>query len=153
MATKKIISGGQTGADRAGLKIAKELGIDTGGWLPKGCFAHDGNHPEFIKMYNMKEHTIAKYPPRTANNVRDSDGTVRFASNFNSPGERLTLKMIESYKKPYYDVNINNPPDIDDFKEWITKNNIVTLNVAGNSELSSPGIESFVMTYLRNAFK
>lgn len=147
----KIISGGQTGADRGALRIAKELGIETGGYMPKYFLALDGKHPEFADLYNMKEHASIAYPPRTATNVRDSDGTVRFAGNFNSPGTMLTLKMIKKYGKPYYDIDINNPGSVLDFRKWLNDNNIKVLNVAGNSELSSPGIEDFVVGYLRDA--
>lgn len=150
---KKIISGGQTGADRAGLIVAKEMGIETGGWMPFGFIAHDGKHPEFALLYNIKEHKSFKYPPRTAVNVKESDGTVRFASNFNSPGVILTLKMINQYKKPYFDIDINNPVDIDEFRLWLKKNNINVLNVAGNSESSSPGIEFIVKDYLRKSLQ
>lgn len=89
MLLTKIISGGQTGADMGALKVAKELGLETGGTMPKSFIAHDGEHPEFATLYNIKEHASPKYPPRTACNVRDSDATVRFASNFDSPGENI----------------------------------------------------------------
>jgi hypothetical protein len=77
------------------------------------------------------------------------EGTIRFASNFNSPGELCTLKAIKKYEKPYIDVNVKSPIKIQEVVDWINKNEIYTLNVAGNSEKTSPGIEKFVFVYLR----
>ena len=70
----KIISGGQTGADRGGLEAGKELGL--------------------------VEHTSSSYPPRTVDNVRNSDGTIIFG-NINSPGCKLTISTCIKFKKPY----------------------------------------------------
>lgn len=148
----KIISGGQTGADRAALIVASEIGIETGGYMPLGFLALDGYHPEFSELYGIKQHSSPKYPPRTALNVKESDGTIRFATNFNSPGEKLTLKMIQQYKKPYFDIDLNNPKDFEELKDWILENNIKILNIAGNTELKSPGIQKFVYDYLIKFF-
>lgn len=146
----KIISGGQTGADRAGLEIGKELGLETGGWMPKGFLAQDGYHPEFAQLYGIQEHESPKYGPRTYCNVRDSDGTVRIASDFGSPGEILTLKAIHYYEKPWFNVPIEDIGDPKVFIDWIKKYNIKTLNVAGNSERTSPGINKIAKEFLRN---
>lgn len=146
---KKIISGGQTGADQSGLRAAKNFGIMTGGWLPKGCITMDGPCPDLLEEYNMQEHESG-YALRTEANVRDSDGTIRFASNFKSPGERCTLKAIKWFKRPYIDVNIVNPRPWHEVILWISENRIETLNIAGNSEYSSPGIDIVVYEYLSN---
>ncbi len=93
MPLRKIISGAQTGADRAGLDAAVELGLETGGWIPHGGRIDEGNHPELIPLYGLKETFGPDYPTRTLNNVLDSDGTVLFG-NMNSPGRcvaRLTV--------------------------------------------------------------
>jgi len=149
----KIISGGQTGADRAGLIAARNFNIDTGGWMPKGYKAHDGYHPEFSQLYNIKEHSSPQYPPRTALNVKESDGTIQFASNFNSPGELLTSKMIIQYNKPRMLININTKlTKPDDVINWIIENKIKTLNIAGNSERTSPGIQDYVIEFLSEMF-
>lgn len=148
---KKIISGGQTGVDLAALKIAQEFGIETGGWMPKGFKNQTGNHPEYKELYGMMEHTSPKYPPRTALNVKESDGTLRIAVNFNSTGEVLTMQMIRQYSKPYLDIDAL----IDDITpeqvvEWILNNQIRVLNIAGNSERTAKNIEQFAMAYLHN---
>lgn len=149
----KVVSGGQTGADIAGLKAATEVGLKTGGWMPKGFKASDGEHPEFAGQFGLKEHTSPTYPPRTALNVKESDGTIRFASNFNSPGELLTAKLIRQYQKPSISIDIRSqittPRDVAD---WIIENNIKVLNIAGNSEKTSPGIELFVKQFLIEVF-
>jgi predicted Rossmann-fold nucleotide-binding protein len=71
----RIVSGGQTGADRAGLDVAIELGISHGGWVPQGRLAEDGEVPA---LYNLRETRTRNCLERTKLNVRDSDGTVIF---------------------------------------------------------------------------
>ena len=94
---QKVISGGQTGADRAGLIAAHSMGMKTGGFMPRGFRAEDGNHPEFADKFDIQEHRSAEYPPRTALNVQMSDGTIRFATNWRTRGEQLTLRKIHEF--------------------------------------------------------
>jgi hypothetical protein len=148
----KVISGGQTGADIAGVKAAKAFGLQTGGTMPKGFKTLDGPKPEYFDLYGMVEHSSDKYPPRTAANVREAHGTVRFAKNFNSYGEKCTLKYIKLYGTPHFDVSVTDPPPVEYFVQWLENNNIMVLNVAGNSHKSSPNIEFFVINYLTHAF-
>lgn len=148
----KIISGGQTGADIAGLKAAKKYNLETGGWLPKDCITLDGPKLEYIEIYKMKE-SHGGYAIRTESNVKDSDGTIRFASDFSSSGEKCTLRAINWYKKPHLKIDIKKPIEKEKVIEWIKKNNIKVLNIAGNSEQTSPGIENFVFSYLCEIFK
>lgn len=135
---KKVISGGQTGADQGGLYAAKMLGIDTGGWAPRGWLTSEGPEPRLGSFYGLKENDRPGYPARTYSNARDSDGTIRLAFNFNSPGEKCTLKAIQQYNKPYFDVNLNNTPPINNVVDWLTANNIEILNIAGNAEKHPP---------------
>ena len=153
MILEQVISGGQTGADRAGLIAAKAMGIATGGWMPFGFLAFDGEHPEFAELYGMTEMASRRYPPRTAMNVLHSDGTLRFATNWNSPGEWLTAKLCEQYGKPYLDVTLGGEISPVDVMRWLTNKNIRVLNVAGNSERTSPGIEEHVILFLDRAFQ
>ncbi len=145
---EKIISGGQTGADQGGLEAGKEFGILTGGWMPKGFLTENGKCPELKEKFNLNEHSSEKYPPRTFTNARDSDGTIRFAVDFSSPGELCTLKAINQYSKPYIDIDVKDPIDIDLVVKWVNNNNIKTLNVAGNKESTYPGIQKFTREYL-----
>lgn len=128
---KKVISGGQTGIDRLGLEIAKELGIETGGTAPPNFYTENGCD-ESLKNFGLK--TIEQnckgnqfYQARTAKNVFDSNGTVYFKTNSDSAGFICTKNYAKKYKKPFI-VN----PSLSEFIQWIDKNNISVLNVAGN---------------------
>jgi len=145
---KKLISGGQSGADVTALKVAKALGLETGGWIPKGFKTENGSKPELGELYNLEEHTSEHYQPRTYTNVRDSDATLRIAKNFDSPGEKCTLKAILQYDKPYFDVDMMNPRPVGEVLDWLKENDIETLNVAGNRESSAFGITLFAEEYL-----
>lgn len=145
---EKIISEAQTGADQAGLIAAEKMGLLTGGTIPKGCKTLSGPNPQLLKRFNLKESESSSYPVRTEQNVIDSDGTIRFAKTFSSPGERCTFRAINKHLKPCFDVDLLNPPPHDEVVEWVLKNKIRVLNVAGNSEQTAPGIEKFVVDYL-----
>src|SRR4051812_44710113 len=107
MSLEMIRSGGQTGADESGLWVAKKFGLKTGGVIPKGFRTLIGARPELGRLYGLMEHASDNYVPRTYQNVRDADGTVRLAGNFDSRGEICTLKAINEYKKPYFDVDLS----------------------------------------------
>lgn len=150
---KKCISGGQCGVDLVGVYIAKKYGYEVGGTMPKGFITQFGNKPEYAQLYNMVEHKSSSYVPRTYDNVKNSDGTIRIAYNFNSPGEICTLKAIHQYKKPYIDVDLNNPIPPSDIIKWLDVNQIETLNIAGNSEKTTPGIHEASGLYMNILFK
>lgn len=152
MIIKRLISGMQTGADQGGLIAAKKAGIPTGGWATKGWRTEDGPNPELGNMYGLVEHESPDYAKRTAANVHDSNGTIRFAYAFGTAGERCTLKNIRWYNKPYFDVKVLEPPPPEEVAQWIVANNIEVLNVAGNRESSWPGMEKFVVEYLGKVF-
>jgi hypothetical protein len=149
----KVISGGQNGADQAGLRAAKACGLATGGWLPKGCKTLDGPRPDLLIEYGMQEHSSTAYPPRTEANVRDSDGTLRFAEDFSSPGERCTLKAIKWFNRPYLNIDTKNPLSKQEVLLWLKKHDIKVLNIAGNSEQTAPGIGECVFGYLKELFE
>lgn len=150
---KMVISGAQTGADIAGISTAAKFGIKTGGTMPKGFKTLIGPKPDWAEKYGLKESDSPKYPPRTYDNVFNSDGTIRFASNFNSPGEKCTLKFINQCQKFYKDIDVMNPLPIEDVVKWINDNNIEILNVAGNSEKTCNGIGLEVENYLTELFQ
>jgi len=141
----KIISGGQTGADTGGLLAAKELNIQTGGTAPKGYRTETGSDFNLRDIFNLSEHSSDKYPPRTAANVKNSDGTVLFG-NMNSPGCKMTIKFCQQMNKPYI---IN--PSVNQLREWINLNNIRILNCAGNRESKNIGIQERVKNHLVRA--
>lgn len=154
MRLTKVISGGQTGADLAGLKSAKAHGIPTGGWMPKGFLAQDRLHPEYAEMYGMRETQESHYPPRTALNVKESDGTLRFAGDWESRGEKLTKQMTIQYHKPEMPVTVGSCvlEGWDRVIAWIKENKIQVLNIAGNSEETWPGIGLSVECWLDSLF-
>ena len=97
----KIVSGGQTGVDRAGLEAAIALGLPYGGWVPKGRLAEDGVVP--LKYAGMQEHTSSNYAVRTKANVRDSDATLIIAPSLPlSGGTMLTLRTAERLHRPHH---------------------------------------------------
>jgi len=153
---EKVISGGQTGADQAGLIAAREFGIATGGWMPQGHQTSTGPNPELAREFGLKEHH-GGYAERTETNVRASDGTLRIAGTFNTLGEKCTLKWIRHHGKPSLDVAMNAPIAVEDVVEWINRHEICVLNVAGNREPKSrtalaSGITDFAVDFLRQLF-
>ncbi|MDR3667998.1 MAG: putative molybdenum carrier protein [Ignavibacteriaceae bacterium] len=140
----KIISGGQTGADIAGLKFAKNYGIPTGGYTPKEYMTEEGKKPELKDLYGLLE-CNGSYGERTILNVKESDGTVVFADKM-SDGSFLTIETCQKEDKPCL---LN--PTVEELLKWINDNNIKVLNVAGNRESVSPGIELRVYKFLEEA--
>ncbi len=139
MAVTKIISGGQTGADMGGLLAGRELGIETGGTAPKNWNTEDGPDTS-LPSFGLTQ-GVGGYKFRTILNLRMSDGTVIFGRP--SAGSILTAKHCRDQEKPY----ILNPGTLA-FLKWIVENDIHVLNVAGNRESVSPGIETKVKDYL-----
>ena len=148
----KIISGGQTGADIAGLKVAKKYEIQTGGYMPKGYKTLEGNKPEYKDTYSMKETNTPYYGYRTELNARESDCTIWFGENKKSSGRTCTFNAIKKHNKPHMDIDINKFPSIDQVVEWITTNKYNIINIAGNSETTTPGIEKIASTYMDQLF-
>lgn len=146
---KKIISGGQTGADRAGLDASRLLSIPTGGYCPIGFLTEKGKDIS-LKKYKLKELNTSKYEDRTVKNVLTSDGTVIFCKTKNNciigEGTRLTYETTINFDKP---VIIN--PTKRKFLNWLGKYEIEILNVAGNRESQFPGIYNKVKFFLINA--
>jgi hypothetical protein len=164
----KVISGGQTGVDISGLRAAKSLGIETGGWMPRQYMTHDGSHPEYATEYGVK--VFGSYKDRTWMNVKASDITIRIAKDWNSSGENCTLNALKHYGKTYWDVEVANNGDdgqlmfvncvknsIDVVSTLIVAakpyQKITTVNIAGNSEKTCPGIEEISLVFLTELFK
>jgi hypothetical protein len=125
----KIVSGAQTGADRAGLDWAIFHDIPHGGWCPKGRKAEDGEIPPH---YALTETPSASYLQRTERNVRDSDGTVIFTMATKlTGGSKLTADAAKKLGKPWLHLSAGNYSPAADLLEFIAANNIKVLNVAG----------------------
>jgi hypothetical protein len=140
METLTIVSGGQTGADRAALDVAMELGIPHGGWVPKGRAAEDGAIPA---RYRVTETESSAYDERTKLNVQDSDGTLIIARGPLTGGTALTRDHARALGKPVLVIDISGA-SIDGaarkIGEWIERGKIKTLNVAGPRASQDPTI-------------
>ena len=143
---EKIISGGQTGVDRAALDVAMELGIPCGGWCPQGRRAEDGRIPD---SYPLQEASSPDYPLRTRLNVEDSDGTLILSRGSPQGGTALTLKLARKLNKPFLLVNLARKPEASDVQQWIQNNHVRILNVAGPREGESAGIFEEAYAFLR----
>jgi hypothetical protein len=129
---KKIISGGQTGADQAGLDAAIKNNIPHGGAIPKGRMTENDVLPA---KYNLKEMTTKSYSKRTEKNVMDSDGTVIFTQGRLTGGSLLTQKKAIEHGKPVIHLDLI-AVDIKQagvaLHQFIIDKNVEVLNVAGS---------------------
>jgi Circularly permutated YpsA SLOG family len=146
MMIEKIISGGQTGVDRAALDAALALGIPCGGWCPKGRRAEDGRIPE---RYPLEEASSSEYPVRTQMNVEDSDGTLVLSSGSPRGGTALTIKLARRLNKPYLLIDLSQKADPRKVRDWLKNNAIQVLNVAGPREGEASGIHEKTSSFLR----
>jgi hypothetical protein len=142
----RIVSGGQTGADRGALDAAISLGIPHGGWCPLGRLAEDGAIPD---CYQLSETDSTNYRVRTEQNVIDSDATLIFFRQSLYGGTELTRRLASQHAKPYLLVNTREPADVRSIREWLNRERIGVLNVAGPRESSAPGIQQEVDALLR----
>lgn len=141
----RIVSGGQTGVDRAALDVALELGLPCGGWCPKGRRALDGSIP---LRYPLKESESRDYSVRTRLNVQDSDATLILNCGELSGGTAYTLQVSEELEKPFLVVNVDNPADPVAVRQWVENSRIRTLNIAGPRENKCPGIYQQARSFL-----
>jgi len=141
----KIVSGGQTGVDRAALDVAMALGIPHGGWCPRGRLAEDSVIPP---QYGLTETDSPKYAVRTEKNVIDSDGTLILCRGETSGGTELTRQLALEHGKPCLVVDLNRPLPADDVYGWISESRIETLNVAGPREGPNAGISAQAREFL-----
>jgi hypothetical protein len=147
----KIISGGQTGVDRAALDFALENQIPCGGWCPKGRIAEDGPIPF---RYPLRETDSTDYRVRTKANVRDSDATLILFCNELGNGTGLTKQFAEKLNKPYFLLRFGEDlfGSIGNFHNWMKMNRIKTLNIAGPRESSEPGIYDEALSCFEKIF-
>jgi Circularly permutated YpsA SLOG family len=154
MMLKKVISGGQTGVDRAGLDAAINAGIPVGGYCPKGRKAEDGTIPEIYPLIEL-ESPEPYY--RTEKNVIESDGTLILNKGQVSQGTKLTHDFTVTYGKPCLIIQLENPIEPTHVVRWIRWQFINVLNIAGPRESKLPeGIYSDAISYLEkviNALK
>jgi hypothetical protein len=154
---KRVISGGQTGVDRAALDAAMTLGIEVGGWCPKGRKALDGVIPE---KYLLTETRGKSYQTRTKWNVRDSDASLILCLGEPSGGTALTIKYCEQIGKPYHVHRLNSEwgtyLDGEDFGGvvyWLNCHHVQVLNVAGSREGKCFPVYDQSRSFLKGLFR
>jgi hypothetical protein len=141
---RRIVSGGQTGADRGGLDAAIEMGIPHGGWCPKGRKAEDGMIP---LHYDLVETDSGVSEVRTERNVIDSDGTVLFTFGEPTGGSALTADFAHQYGRPLLHLDLSamaSGEAATRLRAWLHFADIEVLNVAGSRESKTPGLEDTV---------
>jgi predicted Rossmann-fold nucleotide-binding protein len=143
---EKIVSGGQTGVDRAALDVALELDMPCGGWCPQGRSAEDGQIPV---RYPLQETEGRKYKFRTSLNVRDSDATLILNVGPLEGGTGLTKILAVKLRRPYLVVELDKDQDTQAVQNWLKENSVKVLNVAGPRESKRPGIHQQAADYLK----
>ncbi len=142
-----VVSGGQTGVDRAALDAALELGLPVGGWCPRGRRAEDG---PIAARYPLRETPLARYPQRTAWNVRDSDGTLIVCAGPLSGGTALTAREARRQGRPWLQAAPG--AAIAPALAWLQLCGIERLNVAGPRESASPTVYAPARSWLAGLF-
>ncbi|MCA9136152.1 MAG: putative molybdenum carrier protein [Planctomycetales bacterium] len=145
---QRIVSGGQTGVDRAGLEAAIAYRIQHGGWCPKGRLSEDGSIPS---RYELVEMETAEYPPRTEQNVIDSDATLILYEQAVKGGTQLTHRLTRRWQKPCLCVQLEIASPVE-IRRWLDQVRPNTLNIAGPRESNYPGIGERALAFLLEAF-
>lgn len=136
---RRIISGAQTGVDRAALDVALELGIRCGGWVPKGRLDEEGRIPE--RYPGLEETTTADWNERTEANVRGSDGTLILSRGRLAGGSAYTAEVATRLGRPCLHLDLatqSRPEAARAARKWIDARGIDTLNVAGPRASKDP---------------
>ena len=141
----KIVSGGQTGVDRAALDVALQRDVPCGGWCPRGRRAEDGRIPD---EYVLQETDSKNYSHRTERNVEDSDGTLILTGGPLTGGTALTRSLARRNGSPELVIDLREEADFGAVEQWLAANRIRILNVAGPRESQQPGIHEQACEWL-----
>lgn len=133
----KVISGGQSGVDRAALDAAIEAGLEYGGWCPKGRVAEDGIIPS---QYKLIETPSSCYEQRTEWNIRDADATLVVLFGEASGGTAYTIDVAKRMGKPLFIISADDNHAVEKVVSWIRVNCLKVLNVAGPRASFSPQV-------------
>lgn len=140
---QKVISGGQTGVDRAGLDVAIALGIEHGGWCPQGRISEDGSIPSRYQMIELRDRD---YRVRTAKNVVESDATLILYESQLRSGTALTRRLCVEHGINFLVVNMTRETP-ERISNWLDETKPAVLNVAGPRESSHPGIHDRALQF------
>lgn len=143
---RKIVSGGQTGVDRAALDAGLASGVPVGGWCPAGRCAEDGTISE---RYPLLELDSPVYAARTEQNVVDSDATLVLNVGELTDGTALTVQLARKHRKPFLIVQLDENADPVAVAEWLRERGVKVLNIAGPRESKCPGIYESVLEFVR----
>jgi len=149
MALKKIVTGGQTGVDRGALDAALDAGFPCGGWCPTGRKAEDGAIPARYPLTAL----AGGYRSRTLRNVLESDGTVILQPGEPEGGTKQTLLYCQEHRKPcrIVDASRASPRQAaGQIAEFVSKERISVLNVAGPRESKWPGAHDYAYSTVRH---
>ncbi|MBT3039851.1 MAG: putative molybdenum carrier protein [Candidatus Thiodiazotropha sp. (ex Codakia orbicularis)] len=149
----KIVSGAQTGVDRAALDAAMAYGVEAGGWCPHGRLAEDGVIPE---CYPVTELANAGYTERTLQNVIDSDATLIIYFGYLSGGTEQTLAFCIAQRKPYLLIDaeeLNRPRAAQRIQQFIADKGIAILNVAGPRASGEASAYDYARTILESVLR
>jgi hypothetical protein len=145
----KVVSGGQTGVDRAALDAALQRGLEAGGWCPRGRRAEDGR---VDARYPLEQTPSHAYGQRTEWNVRDSDATLILHRGGISGGTALTARMARQYGRALLTVDLARAPGPEEVRRWVLEHRVRVLNVAGPRESGAPGIQVEAEAFLLAVF-
>ena len=153
MTIEKIISGGQTGVDRAALDVALARGIPAGGWCPKGRSAEDG---VIDAAYPLSETPSADPAERTERNAGDATATLILVDGPADAGTRHTMRVARDLGRPWLAVDLGDPSERADLAataRWLDDNHVRVLNIAGPRESNARGIYRAAASYLQDLFR
>jgi hypothetical protein len=149
---ERIVSGGQTGVDRAALDVAIKLGIAHGGWIPRGRLTESGTLPQ---KYHLKETSSPQYSVRTEKNVVDADGTLIISHGPLIGGTEYTREMATKHSRPWLHIDLDRTGAFHaatTINNWILQKKIKTLNVAGPRASEDPAIYQDALNILESVY-
>lgn len=142
---RRVISGGQTGVDRAALDAALELDVLGGGWCPKGRIAEDG---PLDPRYPLQETPGADYEERTRWNVRDGDATIVLGWGEPEGGTAYTMQVAEELGVPYCLVDLKIGASVEDVIDWLEDWDARCVNVAGPRASKAPEVYAAARAFM-----